>query len=267
MRCHLSRVVVPLLESEILMSSQNQAEEFRAARIGKVTEWIDIIHGEIQDLFLHHYIFWELQKIIENNEKLSTAHNHFFVWIGNSFVYSSSMFVRRQTDSRRDAISFRKLLEELCRPPHLITREDFVNRGAFRGARHLNRVKVPSLEREFDEIAGEGAPYLQRAQIRADIGTLMESARSIEDYANHHIAHYAARPYDFALPTFADLDKCMKVLEELLQKYYFLIKGTRVQDIDVESTFMYDWKEIFAFPWLKDEKERRTEQPSAPNSQ
>ena len=62
----------------------------------------------------------------------------------------------------------------------------------------------------------------------------MESARSIEDYANHHIAHYAARPYDFALPTFADLDKCMKVLEELLQKYYFLIKGTRVKDIDVE---------------------------------
>lgn len=95
-------------------------------RLKRWDHWIEIIQRDIWELFYLHHMFWEVQEIIKNNKRLSKTQNYFFEWLGEVFVYSSAMFVRRQADRRKDVISFYKLLDEINRHPGLLTREHFM---------------------------------------------------------------------------------------------------------------------------------------------
>ncbi len=74
-------------------------------RLKRWAEWIELIQREICELFYLHFILWEVQDIIKNNKQLSETPSYFFEWLGDVFVYSSSMFVRRQADNGNDVIS------------------------------------------------------------------------------------------------------------------------------------------------------------------
>lgn len=103
---------------------------------------------------------------------------------------------------------------------------------------------------------------MTKAQVKADMDALLEKVRLIEEYANHVVAHRSERPMASELPTFKDLKDTMKFLERLLQKYYLLIRGMDMSEIDIGGTFTYDWKEIFTFPWIRSGRTRRRRRAS-----
>src|SRR5947209_19110015 len=122
----------------------------------KLKEWIERIRGEITRLFFFNYIFWEIQDIIHNNPELAERKNYIYEWIGDTFVYSTAMFVRRQVDVRNDSLSFLKLLRGLSRHPTVINRENFLDRTNLRqtvfarmNARHTMEAK--SILDELDD--------------------------------------------------------------------------------------------------------------------
>jgi hypothetical protein len=217
------------------------------ARIAKITAWIDKVNVEINDLFLHHHIFWEIQTIIDNSPRLSATASHFFQWMGMSFVHTSAMVVRRQLDTTSGTVSFIRLLEELRKTPLLITRDYVVEHSSFWQALS-DRANFGN--EMFNRMVGIDKNHLERGQIKADEDKLKEKAKLIIDYANQYIAHFSEKPYSSCVPKFYELDDCMNTLETLLQKYYFLIKGIELPKIDIASSFVYDWKEIFTFPWI-----------------
>src|SRR5436853_5225684 len=88
--------------------------------------WIRRIDTEIREFFLHNHIFWEVQSIIRNNERLSKTPSQFFEWMVEQFVYSSTMFVRRQADKTKRTVSLYKLLENIRSHPNVLTRERFL---------------------------------------------------------------------------------------------------------------------------------------------
>lgn len=218
----------------------------------KLKDWIERIRGEITKFFFLNHVFWEVQEIIHSNPTLEESKNYFYEWMGDSFVYSAAMFVRRQLDVRRDSLSLLKLLRELSKTPTLISRENFLSRTTFqKSVLAIVAVKQRNeAERIFDELVGAGKNHLERALIQQDIEQLIESARSFEEFANHYVAHHSLHEMPSVKPTFSDLDSCLDLMVGLLEKYYLLITGNRMPTLDKES-FDPSWKEIFTFAWIE----------------
>jgi AbiU2 len=224
----------------------------------KLRGWIERIRGEIIKLFFLNHIFWEIQDVIHNNPRLEESRNYFYEWMGEAFVYSAAMFVRRQVDIRRDSLSFLKLLRELSRNPSLINRENFLDRTTLRRTvlADITAGQAIEAERIFDELVGSGKRHLERALIHQDIEQLVEKSRCFEEFANHYVAHHSLEEMPSDKPTFRDLDSYINFIVSLLEKYYLLITGNRMPALDKDESFVPDWKEIFTFAWIElNEKE------------
>lgn len=212
---------------------------------------MEIIKDDLHDLFYHHYIFSEVQNIIRANRRLSHSSNHFFQWFGAVFAYSSTMYVRRQADSRRGSISFYRLLDDIHRHPTLLSHERFLQKW---GYDEHGGVSIKNIgDKLFDDAVGKGKSHPTKAQIKTDLDSLKAQLKLIEDYANDYVAHRSERATGSDLPTFQDLKHSMEFLEKLLQKYRLIVSGWKMSDIDIGSSFIYDWKEIFTFAWIDSE--------------
>ena len=226
----------------------------------KLREWIERIRGEVTKLFFLNYIFWEIQDIIRNNPALEERKNYIYEWMGDAFVYSAAMFVRRQVDVRRDSLSMLKLLRELSRNPMLIHRENFLDRTTLRRTvlARINARHTMEAERIFDELVGSGKSHLEKALIQRDIEGLIEKSRRFEEFANHYVAHHSLNEMPSDKPTFSDLNSYIDFVVGLLEKYYLLITGNRMPTLDKDESFDPDWKNIFTFAWIEsNEKEGR----------
>ena len=231
-------------------------------RLERWCNWIELIKREIWELFYLHFIFTEVQTIITDNQLLSANPNYFFGWLRDVFAYSSSMYVRRQSDRRGDVISFYKLLDEIHRHPGLLTRGHFLKAWGYDETEgHFAHTAKRIGDELFDEAVGAGRNCLTKAQVKTDIDTLVNRVKLIEEYSKTFVAHRSQKPMASSLPTFKDLKDTMRFLESLLQKYYLLIKGLKMSDINIESALIDDWKGIFTFPWIRAEpivgRERR----------
>jgi len=159
--------------------------------------------------------------------------------MGSVFVHSTLMAIRRQLDRSSDAISIRRLLNELHAHPDLIDRGTFVA---------LYQVDLKDLgEKDFDRLVGPGRNHPDPAQIELDLAVLDQKGASIGKYATAVIAHYLDKPTPPA-GTFQDLDECIRSIWELTDKYRILLKG--IETASPVPTFTYDWKAIFRIPWI-----------------
>jgi hypothetical protein len=75
-----------------------------------MTEWVKTIEAEVGDVLPQHHIFWKVQDIIRGNPQLANARSHLFAWMGDVFVASAAVAVRRQVDNHDDTICLRRLL-------------------------------------------------------------------------------------------------------------------------------------------------------------
>ena len=221
----------------------------------KLKDWIERIRGEITKLFFHDHVFWEVQDIIRTNPRLEQSKSYFYEWMGDAFVYSAAMFVRRQIDMRRDSISLLRLLRELSRNPTLINRENFLDRTTLRNTvlARINSKHTNKAEEIFDEFVGIGKNHLERDEINDDIKQLMDQSRRFKEFADHYVAHHSSKEMPSDNPTFSDLDDCIDFMVSLLEKYYLLVTGNRMPSLSKES-FDPIWKDIFTFAWLEPDK-------------
>ena len=83
--------------------------------------------------------------------------------------------------------------------------------------------------------------------VESDLKKLKETAKICEDFADKRIAHWDKQGPK-SVPTFAELDDCLKLLDKTYVKYYHLFYAESMETLDAE--FQYDWKVIFREPWL-----------------
>ena len=86
-------------------------------------------------------------------------------------------------------------------------------------------------------------------------GKNIDLTQAIKDYANEKVAHNSKSPRP-NIPTFNDLDECIKIFEGLCIKYNLLIKLS--SPAKLLPTWQYDWKEIFYHPWIENQKRFRS---------
>ncbi len=62
------------------------------------------------------------------------------------------------------------------------------------------------------------------------------------------MAHWDKRK-PTVVPTFEELDDCIKLLDQVYVKYHFLFHAESMDTLI--PTYQYEWKSIFCEPWLK----------------
>jgi hypothetical protein len=67
-------------------------------------ERLRLIANEVAYLELYTRMYWEINEMIKTNSKLLQTPSHFFEWMRNSFIESTSLAVRRQLDIQREPI-------------------------------------------------------------------------------------------------------------------------------------------------------------------
>lgn len=217
-----------------------------ADRIARMTQWVKTIEAEVADVLLQHHIFWQVQDIIRTNPNLANARSHFFEWMGDVFVASAAVAVRRQVDNDDDSVCLRRLLREARDYAHIVTRPFYLSLCITPGSEpFLKEIN----EHAFDEWAGVGGQHLDAAIVERDLQQLIDTCRTIQHYATKRVAHYdkhGVTPQK--MPTFDDLDKAYKVIESLTQKYYLMFTGVWIGN--VKPTIVYPWTDIFTLPWI-----------------
>ena len=212
-------------------------------RLKRVLAWLDIIAAEVVELLINNYAFWQVQEVIRANKELQHAESVFFEWMVSVFAHSAAVGVRRQAALDDQSVSLHRLLVELQKYPHLVTRE--YHRNLFKN----KSTRVQQLVyHAYDNYVGLGRTELDPARIQIDIDLLAAASKKIHHYTDRVVAHYDEKGLRQPVPTFHDLSKCLLEMEELVLKYLELVKGE--SKITLLPTFLYDWKSIFRTPWI-----------------
>ena len=212
-------------------------------RLKRVLAWLDIIAAEVVELLINNYAFWQVQEVIRANKELQHAESVFFEWMVSVFAHSAAVGVRRQAALDDQSVSLHRLLVELQKYPHLVTRE--YHRNLFKN----KSTRVQQLvDHAYDNYVGLGRTELDPARIQIDIDLLAAASKKIHHYTDRVVAHYDEKGLRQPVPTFHDLSKCLLEMEELVLKYLELVKGE--SKITLLPTFLYDWKSIFRTPWI-----------------
>jgi hypothetical protein len=212
-------------------------------RLERLLGWFKVIDGELGDLILDDYLFWQVQEVVRSNPHFADSPGLFTQWIASCFIQSAASSVRRQLKLDRDSISLRRLLEELRQYPHLISRDFYL--AHFKDSPEWLQEHG---DQEFDDWAGKGGLHISPAIVESHILDLKAAGAAIEAYADRRVAHYDQRGLAGPAPTFDDLSKCLVVLQGIFKKYHVLLRGASPESL--LPTIVVDWKQIFRFAWV-----------------
>ena len=208
-------------------------------KFDKWKKWLEVIYHEIIGLSENRYVYQRVSKIVEDNPKIQKP-SLFYEFLTRSYAVLMLMGIRRQIKADKESISFARLLDEICKNPEVISREDFV--ALYKGSDVEYRAS-----QDFDQFAGEGSPYVDPQIVSKDIEDLKAKAQKCEECADKIVAHTDEKKPS-SLPTYEDVDVCLDLLQGLLQKYWLLFTGEMLCEFVPIPQF--DWTVIFKEPWI-----------------
>jgi hypothetical protein len=209
-------------------------------RLKKWIRWLKVAHDDIQQLVINRNIFWEVQRMIKVNNELHKP-SSFYMYLGDMYVAYVTIGIRRQIKVSRQSISFARLLTELADTPSILSREYYTS--LYRGStiEHL-------ADKGFDKFSGSNRSYISPVMVSSDLERLNRAAFKVEEFADKRIAHHDRRNPNMLI-TFGEVDDCLDALDKMYVKYHQIFNGSSMDTL--MPPHLYDWKEIFAVPWLK----------------
>jgi hypothetical protein len=253
------------------MTHQEQLEQ---ELIVKMIQWMKKIENEVNRLIIDQHIYQEVQKIVNANAKIQKP-SSYYEMVSYGYAMATVMGIRRLVDDHKDAISFVTLLDKLgknqpvfCRkwyvglwgdPPGASHHVDNIEPSAREGAiKYMDEfVRNDHLERankHFDRYSKQGEEFLDLEKLEGDKRKMIDEAKKIQEYADMRVAHHD-RNEPSSIPTYNELDECIKLFEEMCVKYNLLIKASSPSKL--LPTWQYDWKAIFYDPWIELQKQDR----------
>ena len=236
----------------------------KSKKLEKWLKWMKTIHGEIQTLVQDANMFWEIQDIIRENPRIQKP-NAFYSYLARTYFSHAAAGIRRQTELQKDSISFVRLLDEIAKKPEELTHDYFNSRHPHSNGPNLDQVVgkagleavgiVDSSQPKeiikmdsFASYAEASGAYVCPQMVKDDKTRLESKARILAEFADKRIAHWDKRKLK-VVPTFEELDDCIKLLDQTYVKYHFLFHAESIDTL--MPTYQYEWKSIFCEPWLK----------------
>ena len=210
----------------------------------KMEEWLQNITKDIISVFHHLDLFKKLNDIITNNTKLAEFDSILLSWMRESFTVDLVIGIGRICDMDSRTNSLVSFLHELKRNPEFLTRARYI--GLYEAKDSLT---LEIANRTFNDLAGQGKEIYHTEEINKDITALTKDivCKKILDFRNQYIAH-SDKDKIMVLPTYDDLFKTFKVIEEIAKKYNLLLRATNI--LDLTPTIQGNWEEALTIPWL-----------------
>jgi hypothetical protein len=168
------------------------------------------------------------------------------------YVGTMTATIRRLIDTRKDTVSFVRLLEQIRGDLSCFSRAAYKSR--------CTNADLPNgyVDADYDSLVGNGKQQPDKQKLDDDIAELKKRTETLKTFVDERIAHSAIEQ-EKELPKFQDLDDAIDYLEEILRWYNHLVTGAVVPNL--LPTWVYDWKEIFHFPWIQNNAEVESPSP------
>ena len=236
----------------------------KSQKLEKWLKWMKTIHGEIQALVQDANMFWEIQDIIRENPRIQQP-NAFYSYLARTYLSHALIGLRRQTKLQKDSISFVRLLDEIAKNPEELSRSYFNSRYLHSNGPDLDQVVgkadleavgiVESTQLKEIIKMDDFAPYADASNahvcpqmVKDDQKRLESAAKKHEAFVNKRVAHWDKHK-PTVVPTFKELDDCIKLIDQTYVKYHFLFHAESIDTL--MPAYQYEWKSIFCEPWLK----------------
>ena len=224
------------------------------------------IHDGIQGLVVDANIFWEVQDIIRANPRIQKP-SAFYRFLGRTYLSHALAGLRRQIKPQKDSISFVGLLDDILKNPEALSRDYYRSLFAYPNGPDISRIETEGRKKpkqvgitgtskpkdltkmdDFARYADASGKHVCPTMVEADLKRLKSTVEIHEAIADKRIAHWDKDDSE-DIPTFGELDDCIKLLDQTYVKYHFLFYA---ESIDTTMpTYQYKWKTIFLEPWLK----------------
>jgi len=203
--------------------------------------WLEKMSPVLQDLLTKKQLFWELQKIAEENKEILSP-GLFFNWMCMNYMDAASVAARRFVDHRSDSESLWLMLDQILKNPSVINRD---SHNALYGEHNKSISDI-----DFDGLVGEGVEVLSQGQIQSDMNLIDHAdseAKKIREYVNKKIAHFTSPEEHKQNPYLNELDKAIEDIFKLVGKYSLLLCGRLVERPPLGN----DWRATLYKPWIK----------------
>jgi hypothetical protein len=211
--------------------------------------WLSTIYREIIEMHHRKEIHDGMRDMLE-----AQAHSdvgYFWEAFHRMYIESQTTGIRRQTDDDSRTLSLRRLLGQIQENRKLLTRAWYVGRA---------RRTVSAEEVADDDLVGElsqaslasndfdqftdspGDEYISLKKLDADRRLLLETSKKVTDYVDTVVAHTDEHPTPDP-PTYNEFEESIRVLGDMLKRYFLLIKGNSLAD--VTPTIQGDWQRPF----------------------
>jgi hypothetical protein len=196
-------------------------------RIEKWTRWMQhnpeagqgdpsFVWSQIAELSLHRQYY---QQVIRTAQSAELPDSSFWQYFHSTYLRSQAAGIRRQADPHKDAISLRRILEELHRDLSKIARQAWV---------------------------AEPRDALTAAEVATDIDRLVQGVSPVTELVDWRVAHMDRRSVAAPL-TVTTVDAALDALVAVFQRYArYLMSAT----VHFEVTITDDWQAIFRRAWL-----------------
>ena len=236
----------------------------KSQKLEKWLRWMETIHNEILALVEDANIFWEVQDIIRENPRIQKP-NVFYSYLARTYLSHALAGLRRQTELQKDSISLVRLLAEIAKNPEELSRSYFNSLHSNSNGPDLDQVvgkadleavgiadaaqlKAIMKMDDFAPYADASGAYVCPQIVKDDKVRLESEVKTHEEYTDKWMAHWDKREPK-GIPTFSELDDCIKLLDQTYVKYHFLFHAESIDTL--MPTYQYEWKSIFCEPWLK----------------
>ena len=242
-------------------------QEFKISpKLKKWLNWMENIQSEIQKLLRDANMFWEVQGIIRENPHIQKP-SAFYSYLGRTYLSHALVGLRRQIKPQKDSISFVGLLEDVAKNPKELSQSYYRSLCAYPDGPDMNQIEMEG-QKEPEEVGitstsqlkdliqmDDFAPYADASGehicpqiVKDDLHALKSAVEKHEEFADKRIAHWDKGEPD-VIPTFGELDDCVKLLDKTYVKYHLLFYAESIDTL--MPTYQYEWKKIFLEPWLK----------------
>ena len=237
----------------------------KSPKLQKWLHWMETIHNEISGLLRDENMFWEIQDIIRENPRMQKP-NVFYGYLGRTYLSHALAGLRRQIKPNKDSISLIGLLDDIAKNPEQLSRSYYrslcshpdgpdicqiESEGkttlAEAGITDSSQLKKLINMDDFAQYADASGTHVCPQMVMADRDKLKSAVEACEGYADTRIAHWdKGEPED--VPTFGELDECIKLLDKTYVKYHLLFYTEGISTL--MPTYQDNWKTVFLEPWL-----------------
>jgi hypothetical protein len=216
-----------------------QSAAQRSATHRRWVRWWRVLFDDIKTIAHHRDLYRQVAAMVEQNPALHVP-SVFYDWMQRAYWMGQAVAIRRLVDWDSRSISLIRLIDQISDHPEVLSRRRYV--------RHYKNPRMKQMaHRHFDQMARPGADQMSRRTILGHRRELLVAHRRVRVFVNKHVAHRDKHPMR-RLPTYAEFDGCVDVLEKLAEKYSLILKA---EGTDVVPTIIGDWKKPFRVAWIQ----------------